>query len=238
MPVKDLQIRLRYHFKNPALLEEALTHPSFSHLYPEIASAHYERLEFLGDALIGFALAEWLFQHFPEGDEGLLSSAKSSLAKGSVLAKIGHAWGLEAFIRLSPGEKAQRTHHNERIVGSIVEAVIGAIHLDGGMDSAKNVLFEGFAEIFNQPTLTKAQIEGFLQQDNPKGQLQEWFQEKYPNEMLTYTLLEATGLQHKRWYKVAVQRASTSETLGIGEGPSKKLASEKAAALALKTIKI
>ena len=222
--LKTLEEKIGYFFKNYSLFEEALTHPSFSHVSKEIVK-HYERLEFLGDSLIGFLLADWLYEVFPNAPEGFLSSAKGALVKGKFLSQIAEIWSLGSYLRVNAKDKTQSLSDNPRILGSILEALIGAIYLDGGTDIAKAVLFKGFAQALQKECLTPHDVEKFLAEENPKGKLQEWFQAQFPNDELQYVTLEATGPGHNRFYKVAVKMKINNQILGVGEGSSQKAAS-------------
>lgn len=230
---QHLEQKIGYAFNNRLLLEEALTHPSFSHVSKEIVK-HYERLEFLGDSLIGFLLADWLYEVFPNAPEGFLSSAKGALVKGKFLSQIAESWELGKHLRVNLKDKTQSLVENTRILGSVFEALMGAIYLDRGIDIAKTVVFKGLAEVFHKEYLTPHDIEEFLANENPKGKLQEWFQAQFPNDELEYVTLEATGPGHNRFYKVAVKIKSKNQILGLGEGSSQKAASEQAALIALK----
>lgn len=232
----QLEGRIGYHFKNALLLEEALTHPSLSHV-SKVPVKNYERLEFLGDAIIGFLLAEWLYEAFPEASEGFLSSAKASLVKGKFLSELAQLWELGSLLRVNTKDRTQVLHENARILGSILESCIGAIYLDGGVEVARNVLCSGFAQVFNKEVLLPLDVKNFLMEENPKGKLQEWVQGNYSGEELEYVTLHATGPGHSRLYKVAVKMRSKDQILGTGEGPSQKAASEQAALIALRSLK-
>ncbi len=224
-----------YSFKNPCLLEEALTHPSFAHVSKE-PKADYERLEFLGDSILAAILAEQLFLLFPEKDEGFLAEAKSVLAKGSTLAEIAKALALPKQIRLSPGEAAQGGKGKVNILASAWEAVIAAIFLDSDYASAKAWVIKSYERIPSH-CLQRERIIALIESNNPKGRLQEALQDSSPTTLVEYRVVGATGPDHARHYQVAVSRKDTGSLLGIGRGSSKKIAEEEAARSALETLR-
>ena len=231
MSKQGVENSLQYRFKNGPLLEEALTHPSFAHVMGK-THRHYERLEFLGDAILGAVLADKLFQLFPEVDEGFLAQAKSALGKGTLLAQIATGLGLPAHIKLSPGEIAQGGKMKPNLLASAWEAIIGAIFLDGGNEAAKKTILASYEALFPEG-LSRSAVETLLKSDNPKGRLQERFQGHSPHATLEYTLTDTHGPDHNKRYHVCVKRCDTGEILGEGKGSSKKMAEEEAAGAAL-----
>lgn len=208
---KQIEKILGYNFKNIQLLESALTHPS---LMPDVMK-NYQRLEFLGDALLGFLVAGWLFETCSDCNEGTLTSRRQMLVNSSALSKLAKIIGLDKFIKV---KSTQYEQVSDGVISDIFEALLGAIYVDGGMKSARK-FFEktivSHAELFRtSPSST-----------NYKGILLEKLQVKgFSPE---YKLFELSGPKHKPTFKVGVYLGD--ELLGIGIGFSKKCAEQDAA---------
>lgn len=209
----ELQQILNYHFQSVALLEEALTHKSCL-----TAKENYERLEFLGDRVLGLIISEALFAHFSKDDQGALTKRYHSLVQQEPLAHLGETLSLSKFIRTDrTGQAADRAS----VISDVVEAIIAAIYLDGGYDKAKNF-------VLTHLDIVKTSADD--KQANPKSALQEWaLAGKAP--LPTYEALSMSGPDHAPQFSVRV----TIDGLGAmdGKGASKKQAERDAARLLL-----
>lgn len=159
---------LGYHFKNPLLLEEALTHPSVSLTHRNRDRVkNYERLEFLGDGVLGLIIAELLFYDNPDENEGGLAKRQSALVRGETVAQIASTLGIGEFIIMTEGEESMGGRNNANNMENTLEAIIGAIYLDGGLDPAKQFIlthWQPVAQTIKEPP------------KDPKTLLQEWAQ--------------------------------------------------------------
>ena len=135
----DLENQIGYHFKDRSVLEQALTHVSAVKA-PVTAQSHYERLEFLGDRVLGLAISELLYRTFPEEDEGVLSRRLAALVRKESCAEVAENWGVSPFIRLGSGEMQSGLRKKGVLLGDLCEALIAAIYLDGGYDAARRVV--------------------------------------------------------------------------------------------------
>ena len=212
-----------YRFSDDTLLELALTHPSC-----DSEAGDNQRLEFLGDAVLDLVIAEALYRNSPDLDEGALDHMRASLVNGKALATHARTIELGAVLKVS---EAQRQHHSEpsaAMLEDALEALIGAIHLDGGLESARTFILQLFGEAIQ--AAPKAGSIG-----NPKGRLQEWTQQHYSGAVPNYIELPDEGPDHARIYSAAVQL--DGKELGRGQGSSKKSAESAAALHALQLIK-
>ena len=164
----ELQKRLGYHFRDENLLRLALTHPSVAH-ESGLVSAHNQRLEFLGDAVLQLVLTHKLYEKFPAFDEGTLTKSRAKLVNRNTLAEHGRALGLGAHLILSRGEEATGGRERASALADAFESLLGAIFLDGGFDVAQEFVLREFAADFGELD-EPAGIE------NPKGELQELLQ--------------------------------------------------------------
>lgn len=217
-----LEQQIGYFFHDRALLSQALTHPSFEH--ERAGGGDYQRLEFLGDAVLGMVLAEALYRRFPEGDEGVLSRSRSQLADQDTLAEIARSCGLGEFIRLGRGEEQSAGRRKDSILADVLEALIAAVYLDGGLEESRRLilrLFEG--------QLTSSG--SALRNNDPKSELQELLSLRRLAAP-RYQLVEESGPPHDRHFRFQVLVGS--DVAGAGEGRSKKIAQQAAATQALK----
>lgn len=222
----DLQIRLGHRFQDEGRLRLALIHPSVGH-EANAPSVHNQRLEFLGDAVLGLVLARELYQKFPEADEGLLTKSRAKLANAAALAAHGRALDLGPYLVLSRGEDVAGGRDRASILGDAFEAVLGALFLDGGFEVAREFVLREFAADFSEFALPQG-IE------NPKGELQEFFQAKSPVAP-QYQLVSAEGPDHDRSFVCAVSHEGVE--LARGTGKTKKAAESEAALAALAVLK-
>jgi ribonuclease-3 len=222
----ELQQRIGYHFRNGQLLCLALTHPSIAHEQNN-PSPHNQRLEFLGDAILGAVLSQQLYEKFTEADEGLLTKSRAKLVNAASLAAHGRALGLGAHLILSRGEENSGGRVRASTLADAFEAVLGAIFLDGGFDAAREFILQDFAADYAEIALP----EGI---DNPKGELQELLQARSPAAPV-YQLISAEGPDHDRNFVCAVLHDGVE--LAQGTGKSKKSAESDAAMAALKKLR-
>jgi len=216
----ELQIRLGHQFRDENLLRLALTHPSVAH-EANAATAHNQRLEFLGDSVLGLVLSGALYEKFPAADEGALTKSRAKLVNSVSLAAHARELGLGAHLVLSRGEENTGGRERASALADAFEAVLGAVFLDGGFGAAQEFVRREFAADFGALT-DAADIE------NPKGELQELLQSSSPLAP-EYEFIAASGPDHDRVFECAVRHAGAE--LARGSGKSKK-AAESAAALA------
>ncbi len=221
-----LQEVLGVSFKDLSLLEQALIHSSFLNENPGVVPASNERLEFLGDAVLGFITAEKLFLDFPGLTEGEMTRLRSALVRRDTLAHIAANIGLGSYLYFGKGEEASGGRHKMTNLAAAVEAVLGAIFLDKGLPAARDFTLKLLAEDMEKATSRATGIDY-------KSQLQELVQLRY---QLTpaYRLKEEAGLPHAR--RFTVEAVAGDMVLGQGSGKSKKTAETEAARSALKRL--
>ena len=223
--LEQLQQSLGYRFTDFTHLHQAITHPSFDN--EQEAGGDYQRLEFLGDAVLGMLLAETFFARFPGADEGELSRYRALLAEQGSLAGIARERGLGAYIRLGRGEEQTAGRDKDSILCDVLEALIAAVYLDGGLDAARRVVAELFDELLDAPW-------GQTASRDAKSELQEALSARglAPPE---YRLAEESGPPHDRQFRFLVLVGE--RVAGEGHGRSKKIAQQAAAAQALGSIR-
>jgi ribonuclease-3 len=232
----ELQRRLGHRFRDENLLRLALTHPSVAH-ESGVTSAggdeaqrrptHNQRLEFLGDSVLGFVLSHELYEKFPEADEGALTKSRAKLVNASSLSGHGRALDLGAHLILGRGEENTGGRERSSALADAFEALLGAIFLDGGFDAAREFILREFNAKF-------AELEALPGIANPKGELQELLQSRSPNAP-EYQLVSASGADHARDFECAVLHDGVE--LARGRGKSKKIAESEAALAALKNLR-
>lgn len=223
-----LEEKLEYRFQNSSLLEEALTHPSaLLQRDCDAMRSNNQRLEFLGDAVLGMVLAEALYAAFPQEREGFLTRARAALIKGETLASIARELRLYDFLILGEADRNNGIHEQDATLEDALEAVIGALYLDGGYSSARACVLRWYGDL-------QTHADTALSRHNPKGELQEYFQQRQPPGLPEYRLLREDGPPHARTFSVAVYIDDVC--LGEGTGSSKKLAEQEAATQALNYI--
>lgn len=226
-PLEALQNRLTYTFRDPALLECAVTHLSYLPEHPDIAESN-QRLEFLGDAVLQLVLTEALFQLFPGDREGLLSKRRSALTKGVFLVELARELGLDRCLLLGTSEESTGGRQRASSLEDAFEALVGALYLDSDLATARRIVLSLYGDL---PTRLRATEH----EDNPKGRLQELVQPEHGNRALRYEVISVAGEDHARAYEVAV--FLHDRPLGQGRGSSKKAAEEAAARVALETLR-
>jgi ribonuclease III len=223
---ETLQPRLGYVFRDAGLLRLALTHSSVAH-EQRVPVQHNQRLEFLGDAVLQLVLTRELYEKFPTYGEGPLTKARAKLVNRRSLADQGRLLGLGEFLILSHGEETHGGRERPSALADTFEALLGAIFLDGGFESAREFILRRFRDAFGElgvlPIL-----------DNPKGELQEWLQ-AYSAESPNYRVVSATGPDHDRIFECTVHH--NGEELARGKGKSKKVAESEAALNALAVLR-
>jgi ribonuclease-3 len=226
--LESLQTALDYQFRNPGLLEEALTHKSYVNERKPAAGADNERLEFLGDAVLSLAVSEQLAVLLPDQAEGALSKHKARLVSESVLADVARRLRLGPCLRLGRGEELSRGREKDSLLANAVEAVIAAVHLDGGMESSRRVVVRLFQQEFSRVASQRHQPG----EDDYKTQVQEWCQRRF-DTLPSYAVVRESGPDHDKLFEVEV--TVNGEVVGRGKGRSKKEAEQSAAKQALQT---
>jgi ribonuclease III len=213
-----LQERLGYAFRDESLLRLALTHPSVAH--ESLGhTPHNQRLEFLGDAVLGLVLTRELYEKFPELGEGPLTKARAQMVNRRTLAAEARRLGMGAHLHVSRGEEASGGRERQSALADVFEALLGAIFLDGGYESARQFILRCFRDAFGQ-------LNEIPNLENPKGELQELLQAK-ASEAPQYELIAVSGPDHDRIFECAVLHHGIE--LGRGRGKSKKEAESQAA---------
>lgn len=222
-PLARLTSRLGYHFRDIALLETALTHPSLLPERPDLAG-HNQRLEFLGDAVLQLIITEALFTAYPEEREGPLSQRRSALTKGGFLASLAREVDLADHLRLGGSEIQSGGQHRDAALEDAYEAVIGAMYLDSDYATVRRVVLALYGPL-------PARLDRTVEQENPKGRLQEKIQPRHGNQAVRYEVIHVAGEDHQREYEAVV--LILDQPRGRGRGTSKKTAEEAAARAAL-----
>ena len=219
-PDKHIAKFFGYQFNDLSLLKLALTHRS-------AAKQHNERLEFLGDAVLGMVVADWLYEHFPKEPEGKLTRMRASLVKGVTLAQIAQEAHLGEFIALGSGEMKSGGHRRASILADVVESLLGAIYLESGLEQTRQVIL----------TLFKSRMSGLDPNAHPKDfktQLQEYLQSrKLP--LPVYEVVKIEGQDHAQTFTVSCKVESLTTNFE-GAGPSRRRAEQSAAEFAIAKI--
>ncbi|HYR94446.1 MAG TPA: ribonuclease III [Methylomirabilota bacterium] len=221
--MKGLEIA-GYTFADDELVETALTHSSYLHEHPDLAARDFERLEFLGDAVVDLVVGEELYRRFPDATEGELTSLRASLVSSAPLATIARSLGLPERAHLGRGEEETGGRSRVGLAASLYESFIGAIYVEAGFERARTMVLEtmgGALEAIGKASTKSA-----------KTILQEWAQGERLS-LPSYRVLEATGPEHRRDFVVEVEVAGQ---VARGTGASKRDAQENAAANLLKLV--
>lgn len=222
--LKLLQEKIQYQFHNEELLIQALTHSSFSHEMTVRRRPDYERLEFLGDAVLELVSSEYIFHTYPQMSEGNMTKLRAGAVCEPALAHCANKLELGKFLYLGKGEECGGGRKRESIIADVMEAIVGAIFLDSGIEEAKNFIM----------TYILADMETNKMFYDSKSTLQELVQKK-GSARLEYTVLEEKGPEHQKEFVVAVNL--NGDRLGVGTGKNKKSAEQKAAYEALLKMK-
>lgn len=219
--MKRLQQRLDYQFSDLELLERALTHRS-------LGARNNERLEFLGDAILGFEVADGLYAHVGDADEGQLSRMRAHLVKRETLASIARELQLGDLLRLGPGELRSGGQTRDSILADAVEAIIAAVYLDGGVDEARALVRRLLGERLADP-------QPEAQRKDSKTQLQEHLQ-SIGKPLPRYEVIDVSGDQHEQTFRVLCAAGVGADTQG--EGSSRRKAEQAAARAMLQQLQV
>ena len=222
--ITELEDRIGYHFKDRALIRMALTHSSYANEQKINKQPDYERLEFLGDSVLEMVSSTYLYNNYPDKKEGQMTKMRASMVCEQALAFCARDFELEKYILLGKGEESTGGRHRDAIISDVMEAVIGAIYIDGGIDYAKKHI-----DKFILNDLENKQI--FV---DAKSVLQELVQ-KDSTKTLSYEICGESGPEHDKIFKSRV--LINGEILGEGEGHTKKAAEQQAAYQAVLKIK-
>ncbi|OJA00107.1 ribonuclease III [Rickettsiella grylli] len=212
--IESLCEKLNYHFKNPELLEDALSHRSFR------GNKNNERLEYLGDAVLNFVIAAALFRQNIKAREGELSRLRANLVRGETLTDLAKGFELGKYLRLGAGELKTGGAQRKSILADGMEAVVGAIYLDGGFQACETCILRWYANRLEN-------IEMIPDLKDPKTQLQEYLQAK-KLALPVYTILALEGPAHQQSFKVECHIQGLPHK-AIGLGSSRRRAEQKAA---------
>lgn len=217
----SIEEKLHYTFKNKTYLALAFIHRSYINENKQITQ-HNERLEFLGDSVLGLLVSEYLYHHLPDTPEGELSSLRSRLVEATACVSYIHKLELDKEIFLGKGERMNDGRGRESILADLFEAIIGAIYLDGGLVAAKQFLFQTFSSEID--TILKTPLRNY------KALLQDYCQKNFQCPPV-YVVLNESGPDHCKTFLVSVEMGGGE--LGRGQGSSKKEAQQAAAQVAL-----
>ncbi len=223
MCLNKLEKQINYKFKNIALLEEAITHSSFQKNNFKIKKKNYERLEFLGDRVLGLVLSEYLFKFFPDAKEGVLDNYFQKFANQDNLFNYAKKINLSVFLKTQKGDNLE---NNKSILSDVIEAIIGAIYIDAGLKNCKNFIINNIIDkysIYSKPL------------KHPKSMLQEYCLDQY-NALPKYIVLNKYGNEHQPTYEVSV--SIKNHDVVSATGTNLKKAEEAAATKLLSILKI
>lgn len=210
---------LGYEFSDPQLLQTALSHRS-------VGSNNNERMEYLGDAILGFVIADTLYQRFPEAGEGQLSRLRSHLVNGESLAELAHEINLGDYLHLGPGELKSGGFRRVSILAGALEGLFGAVYLDSGFQKIERLIVKLYQKKLSQITLEK-------DTKDPKTRLQEYLQAR-KKSLPVYSVASVEGREHEQLFKVRCDVEAESTVTGQGE--SRRRAEQDAAAIMLEML--
>ena len=222
--MKTLEERLGYSFQNRTLLENALTHSSYANEHRDAGMPSNERLEFLGDSVLGMVVADHLYREHPNMPEGELTRTRAAMVCEDSLVEVARALDLGRYLRLGKGEDAGGGRERPSILADATEAVIAAIYLDGGIAQARRtirVLILGNEEELSASRDYKTALQELIQKES--------------GSKLTYRLVAETGPDHAKCFTMEVDLNGT--VVGAGEGRTKKAAEQAAAKAAIAALK-
>ena len=218
---EELSQQLNYTFQQPKFLKIALTHRSKG-------GEHNERLEFLGDAVVNFVIAEILYQQFPKATEGELSRWRATLVNRDTLAELAKEFELGRYLFLGPGELRSGGNERQSILSCAMEAIIGAVYLDGGFEAARSCIIEWY-----EPLLQS--LSSASSHKDPKTLLQEYLQSRRA-ALPIYTVEMIEGEAHQQLFTVSCQIDGVVDK-AFGKGTSRRRAEQEAAQAMLKKVK-
>ena len=224
--MKELEKKLNYTFRDPALLSEALSHSSYANEHRAAHLNSNERLEFLGDSVLGFVTAEFLFVQHPDLPEGDLTRIRAALVCEQSLYEVARKLELGKYLKLGRGEEAGGGRERTSILADATEAVFAAVYLDGGIGAASQLIHRVLLDAEKEEAVEE-------RRRDYKTALQELVQ-RTPGRTITYQLVEETGPDHCRVFVMEV--SVDGQVSGRGEGRSKKEAEQAAAKAALKLL--
>jgi ribonuclease III len=227
MTLEDFESVLGFTFHDKSLLTRALTHRSYLNENPDLPYLDNERLEFLGDAILDFVAAEYLYQHFPEMSEGDLTSLRAALVKGESLARFAVDLGLPPYLLMSRGEDAAGGRTRAPLLAGAFEALIGALYLDQGFDAARELVLRFVAPAAEQVHRERLDRDAkSMLQELSQGHLQVTPQ---------YRLVETRGPDHAKEFTIEV--VLKDKVYGSGVGRNKQTAEQEAARVALEVLR-
>jgi len=222
VPLEELQQRLGVVFRDRELLVRALTHPSWTEEHGDLS---YQRLEFLGDSVLGFIVADLVHSRFPDKPEGDLTRMKWALVSGTTLSAVGRGLGLDSALRLGRG--AERDRDRDSVLEASFEALVGAVYLDAGLTTARRVVLDALADRLADDALASTAV------PDPKGALQEYAQSRGLG-LPSYRIVSSEGPAHDPLF---VSEVTIGEQVrGSGTGQSKQSAEREAALAALERL--
>jgi len=223
-PLSDLQHRIAHTFKDPELLERALTHKSYAN--ENRVPYHNERLEFLGDSVLSLVISEYLMKTCPDSTEGDLSRYRAAVVSEPALALIAREMGIGNHLLLGKGEEQTGGRNKDSLLADCLEALIASVYLDSGKDTAESLILRFFEGIINKTCTTGGTLDY-------KTELQELCQDQL-KQLPEYRVVSASGPDHLKQFEMEVWIKGTLS--GRGTGKSKKEAEQKAAKAALEKV--
>ena len=225
--VQEVEKTLGYHFTEMSFLVNALTRRSFWHENRDVCTEHNERLEFLGDAVLGLVIANVLYQEFPEAEEGELQKKRASIVNKKALARVMRRLRLAEFIRMGRGDELSGCRDRDSVLADTLEALIAAVYLDGGFERAEEVVEKHFYTLVARSANVEAVEDSkSLLQEKAQGQL---------GITPTYQVIDQWGKDHQKTFSVAVYLGK--DVAGVGTGRNKREAQQDAARDALSKLK-
>ncbi|MDC0610648.1 ribonuclease III [Vibrio sp.] len=218
--INRLEKKLGYDFSQSELLDLALTHRSAN-------GQHNERLEFLGDSILSFVIADDLYHRFPKINEGDMSRMRATLVRGNTLAELGREFGLGDYLKLGPGELKSGGFRRDSILADAVEAIIGAIYLDSDIEVVRRIILAWYQERLDS-------IKPGISQKDPKTRLQEFLQGRR-KPLPVYSVTKIKGEAHNQEFTVSCEVSGIGEPV-IGKGTSRRKAEQAAAEQALEQL--
>ncbi|MDH5913758.1 ribonuclease III [Vibrio splendidus] len=219
-PIDKLERKIGYQFNDADLIHLALTHRS-------AAGKHNERLEFLGDSILSFVIADDLYHRFPKVNEGDMSRMRATLVRGHTLAELGREFELGDYLKLGPGELKSGGFRRDSILADAVEAIIGAIYLDSDTEVVRRIILSWYQSRLES-------IQPGVSQKDPKTRLQEFLQGRR-NPLPVYTVTNIKGEAHNQEFTVECEVAGVDKPV-IGKGTSRRKAEQAAAETALEQL--
>ncbi|KWU00377.1 MULTISPECIES: ribonuclease III [Vibrio] len=219
-PIDKLERKIGYQFNDADLIHLALTHRS-------AAGKHNERLEFLGDSILSFVIADDLYHRFPKVNEGDMSRMRATLVRGHTLAELGREFELGDYLKLGPGELKSGGFRRDSILADAVEAIIGAVYLDSDTETVRRIILSWYQSRLEA-------IQPGVSQKDPKTRLQEFLQGRR-NPLPVYTVTNIKGEAHNQEFTVECEVAGVDKPV-IGKGTSRRKAEQAAAETALEQL--